>query len=86
MKTAHTTKATNGQKGFILRRLARRELMPRTLSAQDRTGVQWRPMFKLIGMPEPSMATGLTHWPTVDEFMDSLTMNQAHLLIAYLQD
>ena len=79
--TAHTQRATSAQKAMLLKRLERRGLIPRRLCASDRTGTSWRAIFRAAGTPEPQ---DVFSWPTVDDWVGSLTMAQAHNAIDLL--
>lgn len=74
-------RATSAQREMLMRRLASQGLTNKRLCSSDRTGPQWRPFFKLAGTPEPGDPFS---WPTVDDWIGSLTQDQAHAVIGGL--
>lgn len=84
----HTELATPTQRSTLLRLLKQQGYVPVTISSSTRTGPRFRPLFHLAGTPEPAgnPATDILTWPTLDSWVDSLTIKQASAVLAKLMD
>ncbi|MBN8714404.1 MAG: hypothetical protein J0H50_10605 [Xanthomonadales bacterium] len=80
---AKPKRATSAQRAKLLRCLARGGLVPARLSANDRTGTAWRAVFYAAGVHAPLNACD---WPTVDEWVSGLTVEQAQGALKLLLD
>ncbi len=76
-------RSTHQQRVYLVKLLQRHEYIARG-RVDVRTGPLWRPLFKAV-KNEPAPGTnGMTDFPTIDEFIDSLTVTQASDLINHL--
>ena len=73
---------TTGQKNLVIVYLKRLELIPAKVRG-GYTSSQWRDIFKVAGVSAP--ANDPFNWPSVDEFLDAVSMANAHDLIQHLQ-
>lgn len=79
---AASLRASPPQRNYVRKLLSRHGYLDRRETTM-RTSAQWRPLFKVIGN-EPELRNDMPDFPTVDEFVDSLTVQQASGLINYL--
>ena len=75
-------KATRLQREYLERILKRQGYTPTHRTAADRTGPQWRAIFQIADIPEPSPFD----WPTVDVFVSGLTPKQANAIISRMSE
>ncbi|MHB1273646.1 MAG: hypothetical protein ACYCZD_12930 [Rhodanobacter sp.] len=83
MSLADTQRATTAQKAMLLKRLAKGGLISRRQFSSDRTGPQWRSIFRAANTPEPR---DVFSWPTVDDWIGGLSVGQASAVIKLLMD
>lgn len=81
-------RATPTQRSTLLRLLKQQGYITTSLTSSTRTGPRFRPLFFLAGTPEPAgnPATEILTWPTLDSWVDSLTVKQASAVLAKLMD
>lgn len=80
---------TTAQRETIVRLLAKGEYIRGPNDTKTRTGYQWRGLFKATGTPDPSEQktprfSQEPSWPTVDEWINTLTKKEASAAISHL--
>ena len=75
-------RATGNQRQYLTRLLASEGYIAGPMCRDERTGTGWRSLFAVTKTPEPERSP--FDWPTIGEWMDSLTVVAASAAINYL--
>lgn len=81
-------KITVPQKSSLYRLLKRQGFVPQHVTGSTRTGPMFRKLFALAGTSEP-VAKHEGHiptWPSVDNWIDGLSMKQASAVLSELME